>query len=71
MSIYTRNGDEGNTSLISESIVSKSDDRIELIGTIDELSSYIGFAKVLIRNTERFNDNYGRGSRCRKSELFH
>lgn len=53
MSIYTRNGDKGNTSLISESIVSKSDDRIELIGTIDELSSYIGFAKVLAPEHER------------------
>lgn len=27
--------------------VSKADDRIELIGTIDELNSYIGHAKVL------------------------
>ena len=53
MSIYTRNGDKGNTSLISESIVSKSDDRIELIGAIDELSSYIGFAKVLVKEHER------------------
>ena len=27
--------------------VSKSDDRIELVGTIDELNSYIGHAKVI------------------------
>jgi len=53
MSIYTKNGDEGNTSLINESVVSKSDDRIELLGTIDELSSYIGFAKVLAPEHER------------------
>lgn len=53
MSIYTRNGDEGKTSLINEAVVSKSDDRIELLGTIDELSSYIGFAKVLAPGHER------------------
>ena len=53
MSIYTRNGDEGKTSLINEAVVSKSDDRIELLGTIDELSSYIGFAKVLAPEHER------------------
>ena len=53
MSIYTKNGDEGKTSLINESVVSKSDDRIELLGTIDELSSYIGFAKVLAPEHEK------------------
>ena len=47
MSIYTKSGDKGVTSIISESFVSKADDRIELIGTIDELSSFIGFAKVI------------------------
>lgn len=46
MSIYTKNGDAGVTSLLNEESVSKADDRIELIGLIDELSSYIGFAKV-------------------------
>lgn len=34
MSIYTRNGDEGKTSLINEAVVSKSDDRIELLGQL-------------------------------------
>ena len=53
MSIYTKNGDKGKTSLINEKLVSKSDDRIELIGTIDELSSYIAFAKVLASKHER------------------
>ena len=53
MSIYTRNGDEGKTSLINEINVLKSDDRVELLGTIDELSSYIGFAKVLVEEYEK------------------
>lgn len=48
MSIYTKHGDKGITSLINEAIVSKADDRIELLGIIDELSSYIGFAKVML-----------------------
>lgn len=47
MSIYTKTGDNGTTSIINESIISKADDRIELLGTIDELNSFIGFAKVI------------------------
>lgn len=47
MKIYTKNGDGGKTSLMNGISVSKSDDRIELLGTIDELSSHIGLAKVI------------------------
>ncbi len=47
MKVYTKNGDRGTTSLMNGLSVSKSDDRIELLGTIDELSSCIGLAKVL------------------------
>lgn len=47
MKIYTKNGDAGKTSLMNGISVSKSDDRIELLGTIDELSSHIGLAKVI------------------------
>lgn len=47
MKLYTKNGDRGTTSLMNGISVSKSDDRIELIGTIDELNSFIGLAKVL------------------------
>lgn len=47
MNIYTKTGDRGTTSLMNGLSVSKSDDRIELLGTIDELSSHIGLAKVL------------------------
>ena len=48
MKVYTRRGDKGKTSLINEVEVSKSDKRIELLGTIDELSAAIGFAKVVM-----------------------
>ena len=47
MNIYTKNGDRGTTSLMNGISVSKADDRIELVGTIDELNSFIGLAKVL------------------------
>ena len=47
MKIYTKQGDSGKTSLMNGITVSKSDDRIELLGTIDELNSHLGLAKVL------------------------
>ncbi len=45
MSIYTRGGDLGSTSLYDGKRVSKSALRIELSGTIDELSSSLGVAR--------------------------
>jgi cob(I)alamin adenosyltransferase len=42
MSIYTRTGDKGKTSLFSGQRVSKADLRIEVCGTIDELNSTLG-----------------------------
>lgn len=51
MKIYTRRGDKGKTSLINEIEVSKADERIELLGTIDELSAAIGFAKVIMEDS--------------------
>lgn len=47
MNIYTKKGDKGNTSLMNGLSISKSDNRIELLGTIDELSSHMGLAKVI------------------------
>lgn len=46
MKVYTKGGDAGFTSLLNNSRVSKTDDRIELLGTIDELNSHLGLAKV-------------------------
>jgi cob(I)alamin adenosyltransferase len=40
--IYTRTGDDGTTSLIGGTKVSKSNIRIESYGTVDELNSWIG-----------------------------
>lgn len=48
MSIYTKGGDKGTTNLVHTKNVSKSDDRIQLEGTIDELTSHIGVVKTMV-----------------------
>ncbi len=40
--IYTRTGDRGTTRLVDNSLVSKTDLRVEAYGTVDELNSAIG-----------------------------
>jgi cob(I)alamin adenosyltransferase len=47
MKIYTKNGDGGTTELIHTKHVSKADDRIELLGTIDELTSHLGLVRSM------------------------
>ncbi|MCC7174086.1 MAG: cob(I)yrinic acid a,c-diamide adenosyltransferase [Bryobacterales bacterium] len=47
MSITTRGGDEGRTSLPGGERVSKADPRVECYGAIDELVSQIGFARSI------------------------
>lgn len=42
MSIYTRKGDDGTTALSSNVRVSKTDSRIDFLGSIDELSAFMG-----------------------------
>lgn len=44
MKIYTKRGDKGYTFLIGGEKVPKDDLRVEAYGTIDELSSFFGFA---------------------------
>lgn len=45
MKITTKTGDKGQTSLFGGRRVSKSDNSIDLLGEIDELQSFIGWAK--------------------------
>lgn len=43
MSIYTKTGDKGTTSLFGGKRVSKSSAQVEAYGTLDEFSSWLGF----------------------------
>jgi cob(I)alamin adenosyltransferase len=49
--VYTRGGDDGQTSLIGGARVSKDDLRIEAYGTTDELNSCLGLARAACRLT--------------------
>jgi len=44
--IYTRTGDAGQTALVGGQRVSKDDLRIECYGTVDELNSFVGAARI-------------------------
>lgn len=54
MSIYTKRGDRGITDMAHAGNISKSDDRIRLMGEADELNSHIELVKKYapsVRNT--------------------
>ena len=48
--IYTKTGDKGSTSLLGGTKVLKSDLRIEAYGTVDELNSYVGLCRDLLKD---------------------
>ncbi len=50
MSVYTRFGDKGNTSLFGGMTVSKTDPRIETCGNLDELNSSLGVVVARIKD---------------------
>lgn len=49
--VYTRTGDQGTTALVGGKRVPKDDLRIESYGTIDELNSILGLARVFNAET--------------------
>ncbi len=61
MTLYTKNGDAGTTSLAHAKNVVKSDARVHALGALEELSSHIGLVKNLIREeeTKQFLDSIG------------
>lgn len=48
MGISTKNGDGGMTNLIKTKNVPKSDERVHLLGSIDELTSHLGLVKAKV-----------------------
>lgn len=52
MSIATKRGDSGQTGLAGGVRVSKAHLRVETYGTIDELNTFLGFARSLCRDPE-------------------
>jgi cob(I)alamin adenosyltransferase len=52
MSIYTRGGDEGKTSLLGGRRVPKYSLRVETYGSFDELNSWIGYVRSVNHDTE-------------------
>ncbi len=52
--VYTRTGDKGETGLVGGKRVPKDSPRIEAYGTVDELNSIIGLARVF--NEERLKE---------------
>lgn len=52
MSIATKTGDRGKTGLVGGVRVSKADSRVETYGTVDELNTFLGFARSICSNPE-------------------
>ncbi len=55
MKVYTKTGDEGKTSLLGGTKVSKTNPRIEAYGTVDELNSFVGMCRTAGDITEEIN----------------
>ena len=52
MSIATKRGDGGQTGLAGGIRVSKADLRVESYGSVDELNTFLGFARSICQNKE-------------------
>lgn len=52
MTIVTKKGDAGKTTLANGEITSKADRRVDTYGTVDELVSFLGLARSLIKNED-------------------
>jgi cob(I)alamin adenosyltransferase len=48
---YTRTGDDGKTGLLGEGRISKSDPIVETLGSLDEATAALGFARANCRDT--------------------
>ena len=55
MKIYTKTGDQGQTGLLGGDRVDKTSERIEAIGSIDELNAYFGICCTLLEDNSLKN----------------
>lgn len=58
MKVYTKTGDEGMTSLVDGTRVSKCDERVEAYGTVDELVAFTALLRDELRGEELPGDDY-------------
>ncbi|WP_298128151.1 cob(I)yrinic acid a,c-diamide adenosyltransferase, partial [Brevundimonas sp.] len=58
--IYTRTGDDGTTRLATGDPVSKTDPRVAAYGTVDELNSVLGVARLHSGQNDRIDAALGR-----------
>ncbi|WP_252178690.1 cob(I)yrinic acid a,c-diamide adenosyltransferase [Endozoicomonas sp. 4G] len=65
--IYTRTGDKGTTRIGSGDELSKADDRIEAIGSVDETNSWMG----MLLNVLRQSDDLTKAQLSQVSEIQH
>ena len=56
MKVYTKSGDDGTTSLANGKRVKKTAEIIEFLGSLDELSSFLGFAAEALCVNDSFDD---------------
>lgn len=57
--VYTRKGDAGKTALVGGQKVAKSALRIDCYGTVDELNSFVGAARLTLTEQHRGFDELG------------
>ncbi len=50
--VYTKQGDDGKTQLVSGERVYKDSSRVWAYGDVDELNSFIGYLRIKLNNTE-------------------
>lgn len=50
--VYTKTGDNGTTSLVGGVRISKSDERLEAYGTVDELNSFLGLLDTQVTDEQ-------------------
>ena len=66
--IYTKSGDKGQTSLVDGLRVDKSSIRVDLYGDIDELNSFVGYARSFLNDD--INEDYFKYLEKLQSQLF-